>query len=67
MNKCMAGKFFQEFFVFLMNGERGCRLELFMRECFERKGSVQNGSTSSCKREPIRTYAERSIQNRSKF
>ena len=34
-----------------MNGERGCRLELFMRECFERNGSAQNGSKRSCKRE----------------
>ena len=31
--------------------ERGCRLELFMRECFERNGSAQNGSKRSCKRE----------------
>ena len=44
-------KFFQEFFMFLMNGERGCRLELFMRECCERNGSVQNGSKASCKEE----------------
>ena len=47
----MVGKFFLEFFMFLMNGERGCRLELFMRECFERNGSAQNGSMRSCKRE----------------
>ena len=47
----MVGKFFQEFFMFLMNGERGCRLELFMRECLERNGSAQNGSKASCKRE----------------
>ena len=47
----MVGKLFQEFFMFLMNGERGCRLELFMRECFERNGSTQNGSKTSCKRE----------------
>ena len=47
----MVGKFFQEFFMFLMNGERGCRLELFMRECFERNGPVQDGSKTSCKRE----------------
>ena len=47
----MVGKFFQEFFMFLMNGKRGCRLELFMRECFERNGSAQNGSKASCKRE----------------
>ena len=51
MNKCMVGKFFREFFMFLMNGERGCRLELLMSECFERNGSAQNGSTASCKRE----------------
>ena len=31
--------------------ERGCHLELFMRECFERNGSAQNGSKASCKRE----------------
>ena len=34
-----------------MNAERGCRLELFMCECFERKGSAQNSSKTSCKRE----------------
>ena len=34
-----------------MNGERGCRLELFVRECFERNSSAQNGSKASCKRE----------------
>ena len=45
------GKFFQEFLMFPINGERGCRLELFMRECFERKGSAQNVSKRSCKRE----------------
>ena len=26
-------------------------MELFMRECFERDGSAQNGSKASCKRE----------------
>ena len=31
--------------------ERGCHVELFMRECFERNGSAQNGSKASCKRE----------------
>ena len=31
--------------------KRGCRLELFMRGFFERKGSAQNGSKRSCKRE----------------
>ena len=50
-NKCMVGKFFQEFVLFLMNGERGCRLELFMREYIERNGSAQSGSRTSCKRE----------------
>ena len=50
-NKCMVGKFFQEFLMFLINGERGCRLGLFMRRCFERNGSAQNGSKRSCKRE----------------
>ena len=38
--------------------ERDCRLELFMRKYFERNGSVQNGSKTSCKRKPIRTYVE---------
>ena len=47
----MVRNFFQEFFMFLINGERGCRLELFMRGCFERNGSAQNGSKRSCKRE----------------
>ena len=47
----MVGKFFQEFFLFLIKGERGCRLELLMRGCFERNGSAQNGSKRSCKRE----------------
>ena len=46
-----GGKIFQEFVIFVMNGERGCHLELFMRECFERHGSAQNGSKASCKRE----------------
>ena len=50
-NKCMVGKLFQEFFMFLIFGERGCRLELFMRGSFERNGSAQNGSKRSCKRE----------------
>ena len=31
--------------------ERGCRLELFMREYFERNGSAQNGSNASRRRE----------------
>ena len=34
-----------------MNEERGCRLELFMREYMEKNGSAQNGSKTSCKRE----------------
>ena len=46
-----GGKIFQEFFMFLMKGERGCRLELFMRECFERNCSAQNGSKASYKLE----------------
>ena len=44
-------KIFQEFFMFLTNGGKRCRLELFMCECFERNGSAQNGSKTSCKRE----------------
>ena len=47
----MVGKFFQEFFMFLINGEIGCRLELFICGCFERNGSAQNVSKRSCKRE----------------
>ena len=35
--------------MFLKNGERGCRLELFMCDCFERNGSAQNGSKASYK------------------
>ena len=54
-----GGKTFQEFFMLLMHGERGCHLELFMSECFERNGSAQDGSKTSCKRKPIRTYEER--------
>ena len=50
MNKSIVGKFSLEFFMFLMNGERGCRLEVYMSECFERNGSAQNGSKASCKR-----------------
>ena len=33
---------------------RGCRLELFMRECFERNGSAPDDSKTSCKREAYR-------------
>ena len=47
----MVAKFFQEFFMFLINVERNCCLELFMRGCLERNGSAQNGSKRSCKRE----------------
>ena len=47
----MVRKFLQEFFMFLINGERGYRLELFMRGCFERNATAQNGSKRSCKRE----------------
>ena len=51
-----GGKFFLRIFVFLMNGERGCCLELFMCECFERNGSAQSGSKAWCKREALDTY-----------
>ena len=51
MNKRMVGKICKEFFMFLKNGERGCRLELFMCECFERNGDAQNGSKASFKPE----------------
>ena len=47
----MVGNFFQELFMFLIHGERVCRLELFMHGCFERNGSAKNGSKRSCKRE----------------
>ena len=47
----MVGKFFQEFFMVLIRGEGGCLLVLFMRGCFERNGSAQNGSKRSSKRE----------------
>ena len=47
-NKCMVE---QEFFIFLINVERGCRLKLFMGGYSERSGSAQNGSNRSCKRE----------------
>ena len=43
-SKCMVEKFFQEVFMFLMNGGRGCCPELFMCECFQR-----NGSKALCK------------------
>ena len=46
-----GGNFFQEFFMFLINVERDCPLELFMRGCFERNGSAQNSSKRSCERE----------------
>ena len=56
----MVGKLFQEFFLFLMNGERGCRLELFICEYMERNCSAQNFS-KICKQE-----AYPYLQNRSK-
>ena len=46
-----GGKYFSRIFMFLINGERGCRSELFIRGCFERNGSAQNCSERSCKRE----------------
>ena len=49
----MVGKPFKEFFLFLMNRERGCRLELFVRGYIERNGSVH-----SVNGKPIRTYVE---------
>jgi len=48
---CVVVELFQEFFLFLMNGERSCRLELSTREYIERNGSAQKGSKISCKRE----------------
>ena len=63
----MVGKFFKDFFMFLINGERGCHLELFVRGCFERNGSAQNGSKGSCKREaypyPRGTVPYRTVPN----
>jgi len=55
----VVGQHFQAFFLFLMNGERGFRLELLMWEYMEKNSSAQNGSKTSCKRKPIRTYKER--------
>ena len=40
-NMWVVGKLFQEFFLLLMNGERGCCLELFMREYMGRNSSIQ--------------------------
>ena len=57
------GKIFQEFSMFLTNGERGCRLELFTRECFGRNGSAQGGSKTSCKREAY-PYQRGTVPNR---
>ena len=62
-NVCMVGKLFQEFFFFLMNGERGCRLELIMHEYIEMDGSAQNGSKTSCKRQAY-PYIDRTIPYR---
>ena len=47
----MVGKLFHKFLFFLMNGERGCRLEPFWREYIEMNCSTQNDSMKSCKRE----------------
>ena len=54
-----GGKHFSRIFMFLINGERGCRSELFIRGCFERNGSAQNGSRDRVNGKPIRTFAER--------
>ena len=62
-SKCMVGKFFQEFFIFLMNRERGCRLELFRHECFEGNDAAQDGSKTSCKREAY-PYLHRTVPYR---
>ena len=42
--KCMVEKNFQEFFFFLMNGERGCSFELLICDYMERNGAAQSGS-----------------------
>ena len=42
-------KTFQEFFLSLITGERGCRLEFFMREYIKRDVSAQKGSKTLCK------------------
>ena len=56
----MVGKFFQEFFMFLMNGERGCRLELFIHECFERNAVLHRTvPRHRVNGKPICTNAER--------
>ena len=55
----MVGKFFHEFFMFLMNGERGCHLEQFMRECLERKVLHRTVPRHCVNEKPIRTNAER--------
>ena len=52
-NKCIVGKLFQGSFLFLKNGERGCRVELFMREYMEGNGSAKNGSKISCTKKVI--------------
>ena len=58
-----GGNTFQEFFFVLMNGGRGCRLELFMHEYIEMNGSAQNGSEASCKRQAY-PYIDRAIPYR---
>ena len=42
-----------------MNGERDCRLELFMREYMERKGSAYNGAKISYKRDRSKVPCKR--------
>ena len=60
----MVGIVFQGSYLFLMNGDRGCRLELFVCEQIERNGSAQNGSeTTGSLSVPTRNG---SIQNRFK-
>ena len=58
----MVGKLFQEVLLFLMTGERGCHLELFMCERIERNGSAQNGSKTSCKRKRLHKEALQSFR-----
>ena len=59
MNKCMVVKLFQEFFLFLMNEERGCRLELFISEYVKETVLLRTGPRHHVNEKPIRTYAER--------
>ena len=58
-NKCMVVKLFQEFFLFLINGERGCRLELFISEYVKETVLLRTPSRHHVSGKPIRTYAER--------